>query len=419
MPLEITLVRHARSEANEANVWQGQLNSPLSAEGRRQAASLGERLRRSEFDLVVSSDLDRTRETAGAVTGRPELDPAWREMDLGEWENRSFDDVAEERPDLLEAIRRGDAVKFGETGETIEEFERRVVAAFDRLVERMDGSGRALVVTHGGVIDILAGRALGRTAGRRTFPIVTNTSLTGFSTTALWRDPDAVRIQTFNDASHLGHDAGFLGRVRGDGTPVLGLVRHAVTTANKEHRIQGRSCWGLDDEGRSQAARLAGWYGPVDRVMSSPTPRAYETAQAISNGSGIERHDDLMEMGFGDWEGQVYEDLIHRSTDELARRVFVDGDDLPRGRTGESFAMLVERMGGFLAALEVDGRSRTVAVSHGAAIKAAVAWVLGRGFDINDGISTPHNASVSHVVFGETGPVLADFSVAPPGLATP
>lgn len=415
MPLEITLVRHARSEGNEANLWQGQVNSPLSAGGRLQAAAVGERLRGETFEVVVSSDLDRAGQTANAVASNPEFDAAWREMDLGEWENRSFEDVTRERPDLFEAIRDGEEVRFGATGETIAEFERRIFAAFDRLVERMDGSGRALVVTHGGVVDVLVGRALGRVRARRTFPIVTNTALTTFATTPAWRDPDALRIQTFNDAAHLGHDAGFLGRMRSEGRPVLALVRHGVTAANQEHRIQGHSCWGLSQDGIRQAEAFTRWYGSVDRVISSPTARAFETARVLAGDSAIERFDALMEMGFGDWEGLIYEDLIQRSGDPLAHQVFVEGQDLRRGRTGESFAMLVDRLGAFLSTLEVDPGQRTVAVSHGAAIKAVVAWVTERGFAINDGLSTPHNAAVSHVVFSPTGPVLADFSVSPLG----
>lgn len=414
MSLSVTFIRHARSEANEANIWQGQGDSPLSPHGRRQVELLGERLAGYEFDLAVASDLTRTRQTAQAAGTEVESDPGWREMDLGGWEGRSFEDVAEEHPDLLEAIRSGEAVKFGATGETIHEFEERIIDAFDRLVARLDGAGTALVVTHGGVIDVIVGRALGRSNGRRTYPIVTNTSLTRLSTAALWRNPDALRIQTFNDATHLGHDVGFLGRMRAEGIPVVGLVRHGVTEANKAHRIQGHSCWGLDDEGREQARRLARWYGPIDRVLSSPTPRAAETATLLANGAGVECFDELMEMGFGEWEGRYYEDLMDGASDELARRIFVDGDDLPRGRTGESFAMVRDRLAPFLAGLDLDPSKRTVAVSHGAAIKSVVAAIIGRGVDINDGLATPLNGSVSHVAYTAIGPMLADFSVTPP-----
>ena len=134
----ITLVRHAQSEANAAGIWQGQGDAPLSGDGRAQARLLAPRLAHRDFDIVISSDLSRTQETAELAGRIPErLEKSWREMDLGAWEGRTFAEVAERHPDLLEAIRRGEAVSFGETGETIAEFEERVVDAFDRLVDEL------------------------------------------------------------------------------------------------------------------------------------------------------------------------------------------------------------------------------------------------------------------------------------------
>ena len=134
MTFSITLVRHARSEANAAGIWQGQGDAVLHSDGRDQARALNERLAGRRFDVVISSDLARTQETA-ELAGQPAMrvEKSWREMDLGAWEGRTFEEVAERHPDLLEAIRRGEAVAFGETGETIAEFEQRCLDAFDRL----------------------------------------------------------------------------------------------------------------------------------------------------------------------------------------------------------------------------------------------------------------------------------------------
>ncbi|MFP5330879.1 MAG: 2-carboxy-D-arabinitol-1-phosphatase, partial [Acidimicrobiia bacterium] len=339
MTVSITLVRHARSEANEAEIWQGQGDAPLSANGRRQAAALGERLAGRSFDLVVSSDLERAHETALAVGHPVETDPAWREMNLGDWEGRTFAEVAAEHPDLLEAIRAGDAVKFGKVGETIAEFEERAHTALEALAARL-GSGSALVVTHGGLIDTFVGRLMGR-IDRRTFPIVTNTSLTEIRYEAIGSEPPRFRLQTFNDATHLGWDEGFLGRMRAEGKPVIGFLRHGVTNANQDRRIQGQTCWGLAYEGHAQAAAFARSYGRVDRLWTSPIQRAMETAAALAPPTPLP-DDDLMEMAFGEWEGALYDDLI-ASGDETVRRVFVDGEDLPRGGA-ERFSDVARRM---------------------------------------------------------------------------
>jgi probable phosphoglycerate mutase len=412
MPVTVTLVRHGRSESNEANVWQGQGDSPLSAEGREQAKKLASRLDVGRFDVVIASDLSRAVETAESTGAQITVDHDWREMDLGSWEGRSFEEVSAEHPDLLQAIRRGEAIRFGETGETIGEFEKRIWSSFDALVHSLGSDGSALVVSHGGVIDALVGRALGRVSSRRTFPIVTNTSLTVFSSRPQARSNHAVRLQTFNDATHLGQESGALERMRRSGTPVLGLVRHAVSGANKVKRIQGRSCWGLDNQGRHQAAALSEWYGEIDRVFTSPTQRAVETAEILARGRDLDVDDDLVEMSFGEWEGQLYDDVF-RAPDGLAAAVFADGQDLPRGRTGETFAAVADRMMGFIRRVDIEPLHRTVAVTHGAAIKTLIGAIHERGYEIVDGLATPLNSSVSHIALTDEGPMLIDFSVAP------
>ena len=411
MPFSITLVRHARSEANAAGIWQGQGDSVLAPEGRDQAKLLGARLGTRGFDVVVSSDLSRTQETAGLAGFEPALvEKQWREMDLGGWEGRTFADVAEEHPDLLEAIRNGDSVTFGGTGETIAELEERSVAAFESVVERLDGEGHAIVFTHGAVIDSIVGQYFGRRRGARTFPITTNTALTTFIGDQT-RSHGRPRIATFNDATHLGHDVGAAGHFRSSDTPIVGFVRHGVTEANQTGRIQGQQCWGLHPDGVLQAKRFADWYGVADRVLASPLRRAMETAAEVRSEADLEPHDLLKEQSFGAWEGLLRSEMSPEDL-EVMRRIYVEGEDLPRGGTGETFAALIDRLSGFLT--EFDPRpERTVVVSHGAAIKALVAGVLGNQVDIQSQLAVPANTSVSHVAFPEQGPMLIDYAVAP------
>jgi probable phosphoglycerate mutase len=412
VPFSITLVRHAQSEANAAGVWQGQGDAILAQDGRHQARALEPRLAHRHFDVVISSDLARTQETAELAGRSPDrIEKSWREMDLGAWEGRTFTEVAERHADLLEAIRRGEAVSFGETGETIAEFEERTLEAFGRLVDEVGDEGHALVFTHGGVIDAIVGRYFGRVQGRRTFPITTNTAITAF-TGEPGRSHGRPRISHFNDATHLGHDVGATRRFRDDGIPIAGFVRHGVTEANKTGRIQGQHCWGLHDDGHEQAKRLAAWYGPVDRVISSPIQRARETAAALVPINDVAYDDRLMEQSFGRWEGVLTSEMAHEDLDML-KRIYVDGDDLPRGHTGETFATLVSRLAGFLTEVAVDPGERTAIVSHGAAIKAAVAHVLGSRVDIQSNLAVSRNTGVTHVAFPPSGPMLMDYAIAP------
>ena len=110
---EIWLVRHGETTANAAGVWQGHGSVGLSERGREQAAVVGRRLARTAFDVVVASDLERTRATAAAAGLRAETDPAWREMDIGRWEGLHREEVVARYGDELRALVAGQEVAAG------------------------------------------------------------------------------------------------------------------------------------------------------------------------------------------------------------------------------------------------------------------------------------------------------------------
>jgi len=66
--MRLILIRHGESELNSANIFQGgDLNSPLSLLGRRQARTLGERLKQEGLRAIYSSMLKRAMETAEEI----------------------------------------------------------------------------------------------------------------------------------------------------------------------------------------------------------------------------------------------------------------------------------------------------------------------------------------------------------------
>src|SRR5256885_9383277 len=79
-------VRHGESEANAAQVFAGQTDSPLTAKGREQAKVVARALRPVPFDRIVASTLSRTKDTAeqsAAGRGGPgETFGDLREVDL-------------------------------------------------------------------------------------------------------------------------------------------------------------------------------------------------------------------------------------------------------------------------------------------------------------------------------------------------
>ena len=119
--VRLVLVRHAESEANIGGRWQGQGDSPLSERGKSQARALAERIARVGLqpDLVVCSDLRRASETARAAFGDAvEVDPLWREIDVGQWEGKTRAEVLAEFAGEVEALRRGEPVRIGADGES-------------------------------------------------------------------------------------------------------------------------------------------------------------------------------------------------------------------------------------------------------------------------------------------------------------
>jgi broad specificity phosphatase PhoE len=262
-----------------------------------------------------------------------------------------------------------------------------------------------VVVTHGGVLDAVTQRSFGRdSSGRRIGGLTDNTGIT-----RLTRRLGSNRLISFNDTGHLGPRPTALSEALARDRAGMVLVRHGQTRANVERRWQGQSDWGLDEVGRRQVQALAEWYGRPDRVVSSPLGRALETARVL--GSEPEVIDGLVELGFGEWEGLTVEE-VRSSHSALFDRIFVDGQDLPRGATGESWAQLTAR---FRAAIDSINPGRgllTAVVTHGAAIRSYLADLAGAGWSAAGSWETPANSSVTHLVLGERGPLIVDYSSA-------
>jgi broad specificity phosphatase PhoE len=207
-PLRLLLVRHARSTWNELHRIQGQLDPPLSDSGLGQARRLGERLHhRSGWRPAgfYSSDLVRCRQTSEAVSTAIGLEPIYmpelREIALGEWEGLTREDLMARYPALWERWVSHPDWDLVPGGELAADFEERVSAALDGIRRRHE-SGDVLIVTHGGVIQVALGRALGWPGSRGAFPFrIQNTSLN-----VLEMGPRRAVISRVNDTAHLDDD---------------------------------------------------------------------------------------------------------------------------------------------------------------------------------------------------------------------
>jgi probable phosphoglycerate mutase len=400
---EITLIRHAESQANLDGVWNGQVDGPLSVAGEASLDAIGKRLHDRKFDVVVCSPLDRARRTASAFTSDFEVWDRLSELDIGRWEGMSREQIfADDGKYLKEAIsdRR---LPMGHTGESLDDLYRRATGAVDALAADIGEEGRAAVVTHGGFIQGLLQRHLA-SRGRRVHSFAGNTSLTRL----IWAW-DRPRLAGFNDLAHFGPRPTAVNEHLEKGDPVLALIRHGQTRANTEGRWQGQGDWGLDELGQRQAVALRDWYGTGSTVYASPLGRARSTAEYIAS-NGVAAVDGLKELDMGRWEG-LTSDEIYETWPELMDTIYRDGVDLKRGETGESWGELTGRFRATVGSLDPAIGEPTLVVAHGGAIRSYVSSLTITSDSHSESLYTPANTAVTHVALTENGPLLLDYAV--------
>jgi len=197
----LLLVRHGQSTWNHERRIQGQLDPPLSDEGRRQAAQLGRRLAGRHFAGFYASDLKRATETAQliaeAVRIEPEAMAGLREIYLGRWEGLRTEELADRFPDAWASWTEEPDWDLVPGGEGSAAFEARVVSALDSIFARHT-EGDVLVVTHGGVIQIALHHVVGR-ASRGIFPF----RIQNASVSLLEKRNGRVVVSGVNDVGHL------------------------------------------------------------------------------------------------------------------------------------------------------------------------------------------------------------------------
>jgi len=155
---ELVFIRHGETDWNRQQRFQGQIDVPLNAVGHAQAQRLAEALAGERFDLLLSSDLQRARQTLAPLqqrlAGHAQAAAAWREQAFGVLEGLSVDEIKAHHPELWAQWLRHDADYCLPEGESVRRFHARVVDAVRELVRQHEGR-RVLIVTHGGVLDML------------------------------------------------------------------------------------------------------------------------------------------------------------------------------------------------------------------------------------------------------------------------
>lgn len=156
------------------------------------------------------------------------------------------------------------------------------------------------------------------------------------------------------------------------------FIRHGETVWNKEKKLQGRTDIPLNEYGiklaeiTSQAMKDI----PFDIVYTSPLSRAKETAKILVKDRNLKVYEDerLIEMGFGDGEGQKLE-MIHAHPEMKIHNFIHNPGEYEPSEGGEAFEELYERCRSFINEVILPAEKTyncMLIVGHGALIRGMI-----------------------------------------------
>ena len=167
-PTTLVLVRHGATDHTTDKRFSGSggKDPALNADGLAQVRAVADWLAplAEEIDVVLSSPLKRTRQTAEIIAERlhheVEVEEGLAEAAFGTWEGLTFHEVQQAYPDDLDAWLGSLDVAPGGHGDSFEEMDRKVRRTRDRILSGHAGQA-VLAVTHVTPIKLLVRMALG------------------------------------------------------------------------------------------------------------------------------------------------------------------------------------------------------------------------------------------------------------------
>lgn len=158
MATEITIVRHGETNWNVEQRIQGQQNSKLTDNGILQAELAANALAKREFDVLISSDLERATETSRIINSKlalPYLDNSnLRERSFGVFEGKNFTEIKQQYPEEYLLYKQRDPKHIIPKGESIEQLFNRVISEIETIAHKYNNQ-KVLIVSHGLVLEMM------------------------------------------------------------------------------------------------------------------------------------------------------------------------------------------------------------------------------------------------------------------------
>lgn len=144
------LVRHGQTEWNRVERFRGQADVPLNDVGLAQAEATGERIAAQwQPAAIYASPLSRAVKTAESIARRFDLQVQTHrlliDINYGEWQGLSPDEVIAKWPAALEAWYKAPGVAEIPSGETLNAVRARGLSAVRELADLHEGATLVLV----------------------------------------------------------------------------------------------------------------------------------------------------------------------------------------------------------------------------------------------------------------------------------
>lgn len=203
VPTMIYFVRHGETILTPTRKFSGTgaLDPELTADGLAQAERVATEVAKLAPDFLISSPLQRARQTADAIARTTGLnvieDKDWYELSFGDWDGKSIEEVKAESPDDYQAWLNSSSYRPG-GGESYDQARARIEAALEKVVAEYPGK-KVVVVSHNGVIKSAANIAVG---GPNDGVFHMDATPCSISSISIWPSDGLRALRSFNERGH-------------------------------------------------------------------------------------------------------------------------------------------------------------------------------------------------------------------------
>lgn len=161
----IIMVRHGESEANRMEIFAGNFDADLQHRGEKQAEKTAEFIANTyKVDKIYASDLKRAFRTGKAIGDRLGMEvipePRVREISAGEWEGKTFVELAEEYKEEYNVWVNDVGNSKCTGGESVRELGDRILAVLTEIAAANEGK-TVVIATHATPVRVMQVHAAG------------------------------------------------------------------------------------------------------------------------------------------------------------------------------------------------------------------------------------------------------------------